>query len=266
MIRIKRFNESSNFNDYFKISDEDILDISLEMTDMGFEIKISNKFVNSDGSITNEPVTETATPICNVQFSREYPETDAHTRYDGSYYYNDIDVIKTFTSTLNKMKMLDIKDSYYNISNDRYTIRLIFDDISLSSEKIGFDLYQFNEKISGLLRSIEISSAYPIKCISHSHGGKSISFELFTNGIYSKDIRDKMWLENDEFDNKDQYKNIIKLIEEFLGNHSKFIRYRYEFEPDHDVPYSEFFKKGLFKKIKKTYNRYSLYFIIKVKE
>lgn len=261
--KILTLDESINYNKYHTISDEDIMDICLEMTDIQFESDIKKYFINEDGSKTKEPLTKISYPIYDIEFEISRESSDS-TRWNGSYFYEDINVISSFHSVLNKMKkILPVEDALYYISNMKYNIRLILSPINLSVDEVGFDFNRFINKLDGLLSSMERNN-HLIEIVDQYGNNNSFNFEIFTDGIYkSDDYKDEIWKNNDVFDNTDQYQEIVDRIEKFLLKFNKHIKY--EFSIEKNRPYKKEVKSGFLKKTIKTYNRYSLVCSIKSK-
>lgn len=261
--KILTLDESINYNKYHTISDEDIMDICLEMTDIQFEFDIKKYFINEDGSKTKEPLTKISYPIYDIEFEISRESSDS-TRWNGSYFYEDINVISSFHSVLNKMKkILPVEDALYYISNMKYNIRLILSPINLSVDEVGFDFNRFINKLDGLLSSMERNN-HLIEIVDQYGNNNSFNFEIFTDGIYkSDDYKDEIWKNNDVFDNTDQYQEIVDRIEKFLLKFNKHIKY--EFTIEKNKPYKKEVKSGFLKKTIKTYNRYSLVCSIKSK-
>jgi len=261
--KILTLDESINYNKYHTISDEDIMDICLEMTDIQFEFDIKKYFINEDGSKTKEPLTKISYPIYDIEFEMSRGSSDS-TRWNGSYFYEDINVISSFHSVLNKMKkILPVEDAFYYISNMRYNIRLILSPINLPDDEIGFDFNRFINKLDGLLSSMKRKN-HLIEIVDQYGNNNSFNFEIFTDGIYkSDDYKDEIWKNNDVFDNTDQYQEIVDRIEKFLLKFNKHIKY--EFTIEKNKPYKKEVKSGFLKKTIKTYNRYSLVCSIKSK-
>jgi len=261
--KILTLDESINYNKYHTISDEDIMDICLEMTDIQFESDIKKYFINEDGSKTKEPLTKISYPIYDIEFEMSRGSSDS-TRWNGSYFYEDINVISSFHSVLNKMKkILPVEDAFYYISNMRYNIRLILSPINLPDDEIGFDFNRFINKLDGLLSSMKRKN-HLIEIVDQYGNNNSFNFEIFTDGIYkSDDYKDEIWKNNDVFDNTDQYQEIVDRIEKFLLKFNKHIKY--EFTIEKNKPYKKEVKSGFLKKTIKTYNRYSLVCSIKSK-
>ena len=110
---LKKFNEDisslSDFSKYHTISDEDISDLCLEMTDIGFVLTITRYFMQN-GKRTDEPVTNESYPVYDIVLNNGGDTEDKEGyRYDGSYYYQDIDILTGFKSIVNKMKNLSLE-------------------------------------------------------------------------------------------------------------------------------------------------------------
>jgi len=253
--------DKPDFTKYHIISDEDIMDICLEMTDIGFSVDIKRFFINEDGSKTKNPITNTSYPIYDITLDKKTESSDP-TLWDGSYYYDSTSTSVLFTSVLNKMKrILPVNDARYCVANERYKIRLTLKQISI--DKVGFDFPQFSKKMESMLNDIkEDYNAFGIELVDFRKGVDYGVFEIFTDGVYSSGYRrEEIWKTTDEFDNKFQYVHIIRDIEDFLDGYENHIRYDREFNEVH--PYKKEEMAGFFKKKTKTYKRYKLGYIIK---
>ncbi len=274
-MRIKRFNESADYSSYHPISDEDINDIALEMTDAGFSIEIERYFLNSDCTRTKQPLSDKCIPIYDLCFEKQKEGDYSQSyRWNGSYYYENIDVLKMFTSTLNKMKLLPIEDSGYYISNDRYNIRLFLKKLDLSPDQVGFDIDRFGDKFYEMLERISRESkrepvdfqTSTLFIIEHwKQYGESVEVVLYTDGKYHYwDNKIDEWTNAESFDNKSQYDIYIKKIDDYLDKYKKFISYEHDFE-EINPEVKRFKGKFLKKNFSKTYNRYELTYKIKLK-
>lgn len=273
-MRIKRFNESIDYSSYHPISDEDINDIALEMIDAGFSIEIEKYFLNSDLTKTKQPISDKCIPIYDLRFEKQKEGDYSQSyRWSGSYYYENIDVLKMFTSTLNKMRLLPIEDSGYYISNERYNIRLFLKEINLLSDQVGFDMDRFNDRFYSMLEKMSRESRgesinFQTSLLSiedHNWWNEIISVNLYTDGkYYYWNNKIDAWRNAESFDNKDQYDYYIKEINAYLDKYKKFISYEHDFEEIE--PEVKWFKgKFLKKNFSKTYNRYDLTYKIKLK-
>lgn len=264
---LKKFYESAsgdkiNFSQYHTISNEDIEDLSLEMTDMNFWIDINKFFIGSGGSY-KEPTTHESWPIYDINFKRKDSENERNAlRWDGGIYYEDSEILKSFLSVLNKMnKMLPVEEALYgNIRSDNYTIRLILPKIKV--EEIGFDFRKFAEKFSDFCHSNQNWGRYENEGFGYNSDGAS--GEIITDGVYdTREIIIEKLKDVDRLNNKDQYDTIKKDIKEYLDKYSKYLSYEFEFsEP---TTYRHIQKIGMFKKVKKLYDRYKLEITIKPK-
>lgn len=275
-MRIKRFNESVDYSSYHPISDEDINDVALEMTDSKFSLEIERYFLNSDGTKTKQPVSHKCIPIYDLFFEKRQTEDYSQSyRWNGSYYYENIDTLRIFISTLNKMKLLPIEDFGYYISNERYNIRLFLSKLDLSPEKVGFDMNQFNNRFYKMLEKIsneskrmfdfDEPSPFIIRDYWSQGEGDNSSFTVYTDGKYFyRNNKIEQWRKSESFDNKDQYDDYIKEINNYLDKYEKFISYEQKFEAID--PEIKMFRGGFLKKnFSKTYNRYNLVYKIKLK-
>lgn len=286
MKHIKRFNESIDYNSYHTISNDDIEDISLEMTDAGFSIDIYRYFLNVKksqrylyghvNSKSNEPISDECIPIYEIIFTKEEDKrhqdigTNAK-RFDGGLYYDDMNILKIFMSTLNKMKLLNVDDFGYCIQGERYTIRLFLKKLNLSPEKVGFDMKQFSNKFHFLLekmttkKSDEFDMKTPFIIRDYFVGEEAILLIAFTNGKYhSWSNKLSEWKKSESFDNKSEYDDYIKEIDEYLDKYKKFISYEHEFEEEEEevrTVSGGFLRKDIINK----YKKYNLQYKIKLK-
>lgn len=263
-----------DFSEFFPIKDDEILDLCAEMEDLGFIINIGKRFSSGRRGLSDQPLAKNSYPIYDIDFSlSQYEEkNDPDYLYDGGYRFQSIDMIRTFTSVLNKMKMLPIKGYYYVIKSDvRYTIRLVLEQINIDDRSVGFDFYKFVTELHDYIDSLE--DVYGFKITESFGSGSDKLIQIFTNGIYSisdgnknedKIKLNKKWETCDRFDNKDQYSEISEVIEDYLDNHIKFIKYTKEFEER--GPIRKTIKKIFGKSVDKVYNRYYLSYRIKLKD
>ena len=263
----KIFELKKDYSEYFPISDEDILDLSLEMEDLGFKISISRRFSQPDG-LSNQPLTKDAYPIYDIYFRKDDDMSGNHYLYDGSVEFKKIEFLRTFTSVMNKMKMLPIKDSFFATQGSHsYTIRLLMQQLSIDDDSVGFDINKFGDRFYSFVRNMEREMGFKILG-ANNYGfddGKGYNIEISTNGIYTdSDELIKKWKNCNEFDNKDQYDDISSQIDSYLSQYSKFIVIRKEFQPE--APRVKYIKSGIFNKaVRKEYSPYSLEYKVGLK-
>ena len=283
---LKKFNEDLigfedekiDFSVYHNITEEEISDLCLEMTDAGFTLDI-NKYFMSNGRRTSEPITNECYPIYDITLDRSEEKLDdiEGNRFNGSFYYQDMDTLSSFKSIVNKMiKLLPTYKVYYTVSNTRYYIRLILPKINLN--KIGFDFYDFKEKLFKLCEEIKNESPrrrgnrnlildddeiHEIQ-FSGSGGGNNLSIKFMTDGDnYKENVLINKFKEVDELDNKDLYIPIKKKISDFLRPYMKFINLEIGYEENTSVTHP--MKNGFMKKTIKRYKRYKLWYNISKK-
>lgn len=172
------------------------------------------------------------------------------------------------------MRISMIEDSGYYISNDRYNIRLFLKKLDLSPDQVGFDIDRFGDKFYEMLERISRESkrepvdfqTSTLFIIEHwKQYGESVEVVLYTDGKYHYwDNKIDEWTNAESFDNKSQYNNYIKQINLYLDKYKKFISYEQLFE-EIEPEVKRFKGKFLKKNFSKTYNRYELYYKIKLK-
>jgi hypothetical protein len=251
-MKIRKFNESTDFSIYHPITDEEILDLSLEMTDMEFGIHITRKFADNN-DVTYEPISKKCYPIYQIDFQKDYIDTDLTYLYDGSYYYQELDILKSFISVLSKMKkILPVEDAVYTTSNTRLSIRLILKEVNI--KELGFEFRIFNDKLKQFLYTLERGN---IDIKNHWSGPNSTSIEIFTQGKLKGNVaRESAWKKFDIFDNKEEYNDIINGLLEFSREYDKFIFMNVSFIKDDEI--SQRVKTGVFSSAIKTYEIYTL--------
>lgn len=221
-MKIKKFNQLFEaFNDsHFPISDEDIQDICMEMTDLGYKLTIEKKYINRgrDRSITEEPLTENASPIYEIELYKRASENDESkpTEYwNGGLYFQEHSIITTFDSIVNRFKKM-FKDYkvLWHIRGDEYRIRIILNEIKT---KTGFDSYEFSQRVNDWSQSIE----RPVVC--EENFGNSDSKNLEFRRYYEKGEFQEL-LDNStetELNNKSDFNEVLRSFERTFSKEVK---------------------------------------------
>lgn len=258
-MKIIRFNESKSFKKYHTISDEEIMDICTEMTDQGFEVKIDRKFIGErSDKPTNEPISSEFYPIYDITISKEYDQDLENYRYNGSYLYNELNILKMFTSIVYRLSKLYLSNAFYSISNNRHMIRMVMN--KEVTNDLGFDFYHFNFDLNKLIN--QIHQEYPPHLLYDDEPGYVTNNADMTNfdfsylGKYNKSYIELMWDKVDEIDNKKEYDPIIKKLKNFLDKYKNNITYKFLFEKEKEI---EKMMGSFFNKKKKKFLFYKLY-------
>jgi hypothetical protein len=230
------------------------------MTDIGFVLTITRYFMQN-GKRTDEPVTNESYPVYDILLNNGGDTEDKEGyRYDGIYYYQDIDILTGFKSIVNKMKnLLPIYKVYYTIENNIYRIRLVLDKITI--DKTGFDMGDFSIKFTEFCRELESEFIIKSNCYGDYHsanvtfvmdGDKEGSMKKFKEG-------------SDKLDNKEVYRPVVQKVNDFLQPYKRFMNVESGFDV-HGSPLKIEMKTGFLKKEIKTYTMYELYYILRKKK
>lgn len=241
------------YDKYFTIPFEDIDDILLELTDMGYKVSIEKKFVNlNSNNPTSEPLSMRSYPIYDIDIEKEYKDDDINYRYNGSYYYEEPDILSKFSSVVNKISKILGAKVYATSSNNRYMIRIVLDQINI--DKVGFDFYTFSEIFSNFIK--RSSAEYNIKIEDHWSGGNSIRVSLMSDKSKPEILKD--FEKSDVIDNKDKYNSIKEDITEFLEKYKSHITWKISFSEEEPF-HTKFSGRTIFSSpIPKRYNRFEL--------
>lgn len=143
---LRKFNESKQVSP-FTLSNEDIEDYAIGLTDLGFSIKITQKWIN-DGKRSDEPISNKSTPYYNIVFNKDDDDSTKN-RWNGSYYLDSPEILPIFSSIMYRLKSHGTP--YYYIENLTYTIDLFLNEVDT---KIGFDWIVFTADITKWFDSI----------------------------------------------------------------------------------------------------------------
>ena len=242
-MRIKRFHEAihqDNFEkpEYHTLKMEDVEDFAIELTDAGFEMRVTKGFI-CDGKRTKHPVTEKSTPYYSIEFSIEDEHLDSSPeRWNGSYYLADRDFLKMFLHFVTRMELYG--RAFWYISSSRYTCDVWLGD---TDTEIEFDWGVFSDKMKKKVDSVddrdfEISDHW-------MHGTKH------GVGFKSRLINERTYLElmsksDTDQDNKKDYDELKKEWEDFLSEYKNHVtcKISYNLESVYEYPKKmEFLKK-----------------------
>lgn len=141
MKHLKKFNESNFIHDRigvpqgypnnnyvddnaFILTDEDIEDYCLEMTDVGFKIKISKYWIDKDGIRSKQPISKKSIPCYQIDLEKSEDDASSDkTRWNGSYYLEDYSILRMLVSIMKKFEPHG-SVYYYPVSSRRYNIIL----------------------------------------------------------------------------------------------------------------------------------------------
>jgi hypothetical protein len=272
-VKIKKFNQLFEaFDDsHFIISDEDIQDICMEMTDLGYKLTIDKKYINrgKDRSITKEPLTENASPIYEVELykqSSEENESKPTEYWNGGLYFQEHNTINIFDSIVNRFKKMfkDLK-VLWHIRGDEFRIRIILNEVKT---KTGFDAYEFSQRVNDWTESF----ASPLKCTENfgNSSSKTIEFRRY----YPKEELKELLSNTTEtkLNNKSDFDEVLRSFDRTFGKEVKNVKYKsISSLPDKPVEWSYYFdlvekidwqpeRKGIFSKKpeKKEFSWYAL--------
>lgn len=214
-----------------------------------------------NGVTSKQPVTSKSNAIYEIRLKKSDDDCISdRNRWDGSYFLDDIQTLRMFTSILNRFKSYG--DAYYYIYNLTYTIRLHLNEIEVETG-FDFNIFQteFSKWVDELVRDdesdIENTDAYGNYSSSHTYE--------FQTKLTREQLR-LMLIESDkDLDNKEMYESLIKKIKIKLSKYSKYIDVNFSFENSKKYKYTK--KSGFFSKPKELcYSFYVLSVSIKRKK
>lgn len=257
-MRLKRFNESSTFDKYFTIPLEEIEDVAIPLTDIGWTSTIRTGWISAGPQKrTQEPTSKKATPyyVITLQKGDDACSGDIR-RWDGSYYLDTKDTLRAFTTFLSRLEKYG--SIYYHISNRRYTCEIHLPEIEV---EIGFDWSTFENDLNKIIRKIEKKGYF----LETHTSGYNTSIDLEFKIPYRNDDITKISSEiTQDSDNKEGLSKVKSEIESFLKPYSKEISYSVRFTEEHSMEITK--KTGFMKKEKYKYTFYTIFFKIRRKE
>ena len=267
MKHLKKFNESVDDN-AFILTDEDIEDYCLEMTDVGFKIKISKYWIDKDGIRSKQPISKKSIPCYQIDLEKSEDDASSDkTRWNGSYYLEDYSILRMLVSIMKKFEPHG-SVYYYPVSSRRYNIILQLSEIDT---EIGFDWGVCSDEItnyiSGLISSMSFKASDNTnkRRFTREDGwssGNGSNFEIKTR-IDVTEKRGAILKANGDCDNKELFTEFIDIVKKKLNKWEKYIDVYFNFDL---LETSRFKKKtGVFSTKEILYKTYMLDITIKPK-
>lgn len=270
MIHIRKFNESIR-EDVFKLTNEDIEDICLEMIDSGFTIRISKIWMNN-GVRSKEPLKSKSIPVYEIELDKPEEKCSVDkNRWNGSLYLDEPPTLKMFMSILRRFESYG--KPYYFIRNCQYFISLYLDEVETET---GFDFNIFNQEMSHWFDTLRYNYGHlgsdPLKNLFYLYDKFSYS-EGFSSGeqcvygittkIDKTEIRSILDESNQDMNNKELYNDFINLFNKKISKYSKYINVTIGYELVNTYKYTK--KTGIFSKKELRYSLYAIVFKMKQK-
>ena len=263
---LKRINEVIK-TDVFKLTDEDIEDICLEMIDSGFTVRIS-KIWMSDGIRSKEPLKSKSIPVYEIELDKpEEKYSNDKNRWNGSLFLDESPTLRMFMSILRRFESYG--KTYYYIRNCQYHISLHLNEVETET---GFDFSIFNKELGSWFdtlehnyNNLEDNLFYLNRQFKYSQGfsGSNQCIYGITTKINKEEIIDILVESDKDSDNKGTYNDFIKLFNKKIDKYSKFIDINIEYNLINEFRFTK--KTGVFRKKELIYSLYEINFKIKQK-
>lgn len=266
---IKKFNESIR-EDVFKLTNEDIEDICLEMTDSGFNIRIIKTWINN-GVRSKEPLKNKSIPAYEINLVKPEEKCSSDKNRRNGYYLDELSTLKMFMSILNRLESYG--NTYYYISDCRYHISLHLEEVETGT---GFDFNIFNQELGTWFDTLRSNysglGSDPLENLFYLNnqfrytegfsGHKLCSYGITTK-IDKQEITDILNKLEQNTDNKESYNDFINLFNKKISKYSKYIDFNIEYNLVKTYKYNK--KTGVFSKKELEYSLYEIIFRIKQK-